>query len=441
MGDKLVKENNNIIKKSNFLISAKYKATIMENKIIAIAMGKLIVKDNVPFASLTVSELKKYLNVDSVDRNIYRDVKRAVKALVSHPIILEDQVFDVQNDESVSGRIHALSFITNAVYENGRIDIWFNKEFNNYMFNLKNNFTLFELQVMMKFTKDYTFRLYELLRKEVYRIKGNSCIKISYTLAELKCLIGIVDINRSDVRIAIERGKSWEYIVDDMKTERTFVKWGELERKVIKVAQKEIQELSDIRFEYTPIKRGRGGKVVGIDFYIHKNVENDLVATTIEGNDYIQLSLDDYNVQIDELYKAFNGVFTKEQIKDLLKISEFNSEIIKEAYECSLKQKYIDNLMGWIKAYIKNGGYTNKAIVVSNGSVEQGERIQEVLEDYTNNKDQYSFIAWNKIKTSTDFKFFTDHYDIDLELLELTREPRECIKLYVDWKLSTKLNN
>lgn len=437
MGSDLVKTKDNFIKKSNFLISAKYKATIMENKIIAIAMGKLIVRDNVPFASLTVSELKNYLSVNSIDRNIYRDVKRAVKSLVSHPIILEDQLFDVQNDESVTGRIHALSFITNAVYENGRIDIWFNKEFKGYMFNLKNNFTLFELQIMMKFTKDYTFRLYELLRKEVYKIKDGNCIMVSYSLSELKCLIGIVDINKADVRIAIERGKSWDYIVEDMKTERTFVKWGELERKVVKVAQKEIKELSDISFEYKPIKRGRGGKVVGIDFYVYKNANKDSMSM-MTNNDYLQLSFDDYSVQIDELYDEFNQVFTKEQLYDLLRLSEYNCQIIREAYNCSLKQKYIDNLMGWIKAYIKNGGYNEKSITVSNGSVEQGEKIQEVLDDYNKNKEKYSLLAWKKIKGNNDFTYFLQHYDLDLELLELTKSSQECIKLYVDWKLTSK---
>lgn len=430
-----------VYKKSNIIISSKFKGSLLENRLIAIATSRLTVKNNRPYALITMSEIKKFLNIPASDRNIYNKVKRAVKALPSHPVIIEDyDSFNGQNEDSIKGSIVAMSMISTSKYTNGKIEIFFNEDFIPLMMNLKNNFTLLELQTLMKFENDYSFRLYELLRKEVYRIKEDvGYIDAYYSLSELKCLIGVVDINHPSVRMAIEAGKSWDYIVNELKVEKEHKVWGEFERKVLKKAQKEIKELSDICFKYVGKPCGRGGKIIGVTFYVYKNyVQNEYTGDKSIKNGHNKnndISIFNYDQDVAKLCEEMNDIVTYEQCYDLYKTASYDYDKVLMAYEKSKEQSYIENFMGWMKSCIKGNGYQEKPIPMIDGSVEQGNKVTELLNDYNENKSEISKVAWGKIKEKADFSAFLEYYDLDECLLELTKSSEECIKLYVDWKL------
>lgn len=430
-----------VYKKSNFIISSKYKASLMENKLIAIATSRLTIKDDCPYAMITMSEVKKFLGVDKDNKNIYKQVKRYVKSLVSHPVIIEDYDTSIgKNDNSIKGNIIAMSMITTAKYTNGKIEIFFNRDFVPLMMNLKNNFTLLELQTLMKFEKDYTFRLYEILRKEIYKIKNDGVISVYYGLSELKCLIGLIDINQPSVRIAIESGKSWDYIVNELKVEKSFKAWGDFRRDVIEVAMEEINEKTDISFTFEPHPSGKGNKYIGITFYIKKNTTNygqnnhQEMKSSISDHSN-ETNLTDYDQKVEELVVYLENSITFDQSYELFRCASYDEVVVKKAYDYSKEQKYIENFMGWMKWCIKNKAYETEKIPVIEGSVSKGKEVVEIMNDYNENKDEYSKMAWEKTKDRDDFETFLKYYDLEVEMLELTKPYEECIRLYVDWKL------
>ena len=103
--------------KSNDMISAKYKATLLENQVMAIALTRIEVnekdKEHPLVARLYPRELKKLV---SDDRHIYRDLKDLAKTITGHTMFLEDG----------KGNFKAFSVVPNAIYKDGVFSIIFN---------------------------------------------------------------------------------------------------------------------------------------------------------------------------------------------------------------------------------------------------------------------------------------------------------------------------
>ena len=82
---------NYSFKKSNEMISAKYKSTLLENQIMAIALTRIErnSKDSsAPLeARLYPGELSKLV---SDQAHIYRDLKKVAKTITGHSVIMED---------------------------------------------------------------------------------------------------------------------------------------------------------------------------------------------------------------------------------------------------------------------------------------------------------------------------------------------------------------
>lgn len=432
--------DNNVIQKSNYLISCKYKGSLLENQIITLGLGRITEKDGQPYACVLVKELKEITN--NYGKNIYRDAKRVTKSMVNHSIIIEDG--DTADLDVEQGKILAMSFITNANYTNGKIEMWFNRVLSPVTIDLKRNFTSLEKSILMSFKKDYTFRIYELFRKEIHKMtEKKKQINVNYPLNEFKAIIGIIDLNNTEVKLAIEKGKSFDYIAEHVKVDKQFKRWQDFKVKVLDVANEEMKAISDIYFEYEPIKSGRGGKVVSIDFTIFKretviDISNkQRLIDELDSKYEEQCSLFEYNEKVSELIEYVGGIVSETQAYDLLQTAEYNLELIKECHDYSKTQKIINNYMSWMKSAIARGGYKEtKPIVMIEGSVEQGEKVTNIMNDYNETKEDTSKAAWeNVVKKKPDFKEFLAYYDIDEELLELTKTSEECIKLYVDWKL------
>ena len=75
-----------------------------------------------------------------------------------------------------------------------------------YVHQLKTNFTTYEVATLMKIEKAHSYRLYELLKKEIYRSDpniNNGIVTKEYGLSELKCTIGLANTDEEGVRRAI----------------------------------------------------------------------------------------------------------------------------------------------------------------------------------------------------------------------------------------------
>ncbi len=118
----------------------------------------------------------------------------------------------------------------------GCFDVTINNEALPYFFDLKNNFTYLHLKSVLSFSSKYAKRLYALACQ--WRTKKHKI----YELKEFKKMLGLID----------KKGFEQYERVSEFKT------------KVLEVAKKQINEFSDIEFDYKLIKKGRSFRYIEI---------------------------------------------------------------------------------------------------------------------------------------------------------------------------------
>ena len=140
-----IMQKQDLYKKSNFLISAKYESSLIENKIIAYSLSKALdfkedPNSKILYSEIKASELKSILNGN--EGSFYSQLKNIAP-------ILTGRVIGMTN--SSERTFEFISIISHAKYENSVLMIGWNPLLKNYLSNLENNFTLLNLDLMMSF--------------------------------------------------------------------------------------------------------------------------------------------------------------------------------------------------------------------------------------------------------------------------------------------------
>ena len=432
--------NSLSVRKSNDFISAKYKSSLLENQVMAIALTRIEVnaKDiDAPLeARLYPGELKKLV---SDPAHIYRDLKKLAKTITGHTMFLEDG----------KGNFKAFSVVPNADYIDGVFIIKFNNELRNHVLGLEKNYTNLELAVMTDFKRNTSFRLYEVLKKEAYKIpKGSkeAYIQVEYNICELRFIIGLANSDDPIVKNAMANmGKliDWDALYEKLdKKDKKYEEWRDFQRRVIKPAQEELEEKSDIRFEYEGIREGRRTK--RIIFTIYNNIPRNpsiiderkmLLDSNSVKNRQLELPMDIYP----QLYEDFVGHnhLEKEDITLLIEKANGNEDKVRRAIEMADCQENITNYMGWLIRCIEQDYMQTETIL---GSSEKVERVQEIRKIVNDNMRTGTIqqAVWNKTKSKEDFigfeKMLSDN-GLSLEQIEAIYSCDEMVQMYADWIL------
>jgi plasmid replication initiation protein len=429
--------NDLTVKKSNALISAKYRTTLLENKILAIALTRLEVHGDSMWATMYPGELKQILG-NGNDTNIYKKLKRIAKTMIGHHVVIEDG----------QGNFKAFSMITNVEYVGRVFKIVFNKELIPYVYQLRSNYTTFSLATLVGFSKNSSWRIYELLRKEIYREKftAEEYIKKEFDIFELRFMIGLVNTDEEGVKRAEASGKSWEEIYEKYAIEKQYQTWYDFKTRVLEPAQKELEIKSDIRFEFRGIRMGVGGKVRRIEFTIWKNEINDVIqrnllhkVQTIEekNSEYRQVSLTD--AAFESIYCKYvnHNALTREDIELMLEVAEYDGGKVERAIKMADQQPHLKNYIGWILQCIKDG-YAEPIEVVE-GSVEKAAKIRQLMDDIRS--PEVIERVWMRAKGSDEYKEFVAYLEgggISEDIFEYGYDTSEKVDLFFEWK---KQNN
>lgn len=434
------------VRKSNDFIAAKYKSTLLENQVMAIALTRIEVNardiDSPLEARLYPGELKRLV---SDPAHIYRDLKKLAKTITGHTMFLEDG----------KGNFKAFSVVPNADYQDGVFIIKFNNALRNHVLGLEKNYTNMELSVMTDFKKNSSFRLYEVLKKEAYKIpektKTNKdpFVQVEYNISELRFIIGLANSDDENVKKAMANMGNiidWDELYEKLdKRDKTYEEWRDFQRRVLKPAQDELQEKSDIRFDFEGLREGR--KTKRILFTIYRNIptnpeviderKNLLDANSVKDRQ-LEMPLDIYP----EFYEEFVGHnnLSKEDIDLLFKKAEGNLDVVRKYILMADEQANIRNYMGWIINAIVND---YEQVETLHGSAERAAVINEVMEEYKNNKPAIAKQAWEKIKTKEEFSEFMDAVEdggLDLDQLEAIYSPEELTKAFTEWKRTNNIN-
>ena len=220
-----------LVTKHNKLIQARYALSLQEKRLILWLVSAIRPGDT-DFHSYRVSvrTLAELLGLEK-NKNIYAQVAAVTRRLMRR--VIEIETLDEQ-------RFLQIHWISSAEYHRGKgyVDLCFDPKLKPYLLHLKDQFTSIALQYAIQLRSVYAIRIYELL-KQYQRLKQRTL-----AVAELRRMLAI----------------------DEHKY--TLIK--DFRRRVIDIAQREINAKTDLCFEYDPIKTGR--KITHFRFRIAANV-------------------------------------------------------------------------------------------------------------------------------------------------------------------------
>lgn len=226
--------SNNLIAKSNdFILNAKYDMSILEIRLVSILLTKINKEhDNFFTISFSLQDFKKNMSMETKSR---KEITKLLKGLRSRTFVIEEENQDV-----------VLGFIDHSVITNNSVEIRFNEHMKKYFLQLKQNFTVFELNEIHTFKSIYSFRIYEIIKLKYKQFKTyNNVNNLLYTtsIEDLKILLGV---------------------------ENKYKRYDNFKTRVLQVAQDELRVKSNIHLHFKEVKLGR--KVVGLELYPQETI-------------------------------------------------------------------------------------------------------------------------------------------------------------------------
>ncbi|MDO4977397.1 MAG: replication initiation protein [Eubacteriales bacterium] len=454
---------NDTLTRSNKLLTAKYSATLLENKLTAWAMKQGTMDDyGRPSFSITTSEIRHLIHVEG--NGIYDSLRMAAKKMVGRTIY-----FEGDNNE-----FKYINMIHYAEFKNGVFTITFTPECRELLYNLKGNFTSLNLPMLFSLKTNAAYRLFELLSVKKYLIdEKNTPISVLFPLSVLKLELNCIDTEETKVRNELmKKNPDYDKIVNELATVKKFSNWIDFKHKVLSKAIKEINLRTDLFCDFEPVKVGRGGKVVSVNFIIQKNfgqtdivypenddsiiIETQLLneepftpttskksSTTSKDTFTINSNMEDLTTEemkrsqlIFQVIDIITGAsISQKDAIALLKVANNDIEKIRAAYTLAKKQNHIKNLIGWMTDAIKND--YSEEIEVIEGSQEKAESWKTIHQSMKEHENDLALRTWNRIKCSDNFKNF-EHYILaeegfDIDLFETIYSPRERNEIYTQW--------
>lgn len=320
-------DKNYIVRKSNyFIMNSSYDLSLEEQKII-LTLASMVQKEDGEFKpyKFKIADFLRLLNIENKAK--YTETPKITRELMK-------KVFEI-NEEN---KLIQVAWLSSAEYEkgSGEVELQFSPKLKPYMLKLNELFTQYKLTNVLNMKSKYSPRIYEIL-------KCNAFKEQKYIEIELK-----------DLR-------------ELLKADKIYPLYGDFKRYILLVTQKEINEKTDIFFDFEEIKEGR--KVVALKLYIHSNKKTeekkhapkdnspDVVPGQIDAYEYLKelaATEETDKDSLDQVIKITEGQLTIASVQTLLKVANNDIENIKEKYILAKEEENIDDLGKWLYSAIKN---------------------------------------------------------------------------------------
>lgn len=175
-------KENQIIKKSNDLITAKYRLTIIQQYVLHNVISQIHMED---------TDFKKYeVNVRSIadshgidTKNAYRYIKKSALELNKQPIIIGDEIEGI-----------ALNWFSSVRYNSNRgtLLVDFHPDLKPYLLQLQGYFTQYENKNIQRFKCVHSLRFYEFLKQKQNLGRGKE-FYVELTIAEIRSMFCFSD--------------------------------------------------------------------------------------------------------------------------------------------------------------------------------------------------------------------------------------------------------
>lgn len=213
----------------NTLITAHYDMSAPEQDIFSLVLTQLRKED--PPDQLYRVSIKDIEELATKQIN-YHTARKTAQKLLSRVCTIAKE----------NGNLLDVTMISDSEYIKGAgcIEIGISPKLRPYLFDLKNNFTRYQLRIFGALRSKYSKRIYKMLSQ--FKSTGI-------------------------MRISVEELKKRLKLLDPKTGKEVFLKdWTTFVKKVLEVAQREINEFSDLRCTYEAKKTGR--KFTNLEFKI-----------------------------------------------------------------------------------------------------------------------------------------------------------------------------
>ncbi len=236
-------KNNAIATIHNQLVEARYKLTVVEQRIF-LALISLISPEDEDFKDYKIPVSTLVELIGTKHKNMYKVLNEATDRLMQRIIKIETL------DESNKRTFKKFAFISFAEYKEGEgyFTIGIDKRLKPYLLMLKEKFTRIPLQYIFPLRSTYAIRLYELLKQY-----ENTGFRVDY-LPDLREMLGVEP--------------------------EEYPRFDNFEKRVLKTAVKEINEKTDIEVSYKKKRTGR--KITHIEFEIKSKRKKAEIGDTTE---------------------------------------------------------------------------------------------------------------------------------------------------------------
>lgn len=232
---------NHWVTKHNDLIESTYKLTLQQQRILLIIASRVQPSDDsLKLYRINTKDVIGILGLKSVS-NYYNQIKDIVNGLQKETLTIKNN-----NRETNFNWVITSDYVP----QQGYFQIQLHPGLQPYFLELKEKFTKYRLENVLKLNSSYSIRIYELLKQ--YEGLGSRTFEVD----ELKFLLSI---NPSQYK-----------------------QYSHLKDRVIKPSQLELMEFTDICFDYTEIKTGR--KITKLKFTIKPNYKKpkEVISSTSE---------------------------------------------------------------------------------------------------------------------------------------------------------------
>ena len=233
------KNKQQVIRKSNDLIEARYSLNLGEQRLILLLAGE-ISPDDEDFKSyqIRVADFAKMFGLEA-SNSLYEKVQNAADSLVG-------KTLQLSTDAKVSKKTAWLSYVE-YVNGSGLINLEFHSSLKPYLLQLKSHFTQYNSNYVMNFSCQYSVRIYELLKMNAYKAKNGQFEKYF----ELNKFRSFLDIDDNEYTL-----------------------FSNLKNRVIQPAISEISDLTDLSIH--DVKYGKTGrKITSVTFFVTVRTGNE----------------------------------------------------------------------------------------------------------------------------------------------------------------------
>ena len=346
------------LKKSNTLINAKGRSTLLQQKLFTIGLKyvEFSKDDNAMVSRLCASQLRRILGVSG--NSLYANLTSIIMppkgkgGLTDWKIVYRD-------DESQELRV--VNVIQEAHYKDGELFIRYNSGLSKYLDNLLRNYTVLPLDEIMPLQSMYSFRMYEVLkgRLDYERAvkKVNGPIEWDVDIVELKLLLGIIDAAGNGEIYKALRGDKYDLVEDiDEKQPTMYADYSNFRKRALDPAVDEINEKTSLKVSYTPIRSNR--KVRRLIFTIDSVSKAKTKAEQIPAEAPVSKKLTDdeiLEIMADARAVLDREVFTISDVRSIVEAAEYDLEKVKDAVACLEYAGEVQNPTGWMISAVRKG--------------------------------------------------------------------------------------